>query len=201
MPTPDSLPSNSAAVTRLVHSACASSAESSVSPRIRSDAVSCGSLVLHFVAATHAVVDSRSAASPAPTPPAGCATVHPSVGSHSGNSIPHRYCRHARRSLKAHSARICPIAAFSYELQPFFSIHRLQRFFVQTQIGTSFRSRVFSPRNCLPSWAWLTSIPRTWPSSRRWCGSTHPPLAPRLPLSSLSPLASVPRSSALPGIR
>src|SRR5712692_4613256 len=39
------------------------------------------------------------------------------------------------------------------------SDHRLQRFFVQTQTATNFRSFVFSSRNCFASCAWLTSIP------------------------------------------
>jgi len=54
-PIPDSLPSSSAAVVPRAHSACVSSAGSSVRPRDRSDAVSCDSLVLRSGTTAHAI--------------------------------------------------------------------------------------------------------------------------------------------------
>ena len=54
--------------------ACTSSAGSSVPPRDKSDAVSCGSLALHFAAAAPAGGDIRNAASLAITPLTSCAT-------------------------------------------------------------------------------------------------------------------------------
>src|SRR5207237_1134626 len=46
-----------------------------------------------------------------------------------------------------------------YELHPFFRITDCSASLSRLRSATSFRSRVFSSRNCFASCAWLTSIP------------------------------------------
>src|SRR5947209_6096961 len=65
-----------------------------------------------------------------------------------------------------------------YELHPFFRITDCSASLSRLRSATSFRSRVFSSRNCFASCAWLTSIPRTSPSTRRSCALTRPLPAP-----------------------
>src|SRR5581483_1478995 len=53
-------------------------------------------------------------------------------------------------------ARVRPLV---YEPQPFFAITACSMSLSRLRSATSFRSRVFSSRNCFASCAWLTSIP------------------------------------------
>src|SRR5438445_7527154 len=76
-PTPGSPLSRPAAAVRLSGSVCASSAAGSAQPRDTPDAAVCDLPALPSGAVTLAIADSRSAASPALTPPALCAAVHP----------------------------------------------------------------------------------------------------------------------------
>jgi len=73
-PTPGSPRCAGAAATASVRSASASFDAGTVRLRDRPDTPVCGSLPRHPAATTHAAADSRSAASPAPVAPLGCAT-------------------------------------------------------------------------------------------------------------------------------
>ena len=75
-PTPDWPKSSPAAAFPRARNASASSAESSVPPLDTPDAPACGSHALPSGPTTPAVADTRSAASPAPTPPTASATAH-----------------------------------------------------------------------------------------------------------------------------
>jgi hypothetical protein len=69
-------------------SVSASFVEGSIRPPGTFDARACGSPPPPSGAATQPAVDSRSAAFPAPTPPASCAAVHPTAWFDSGNWRP-----------------------------------------------------------------------------------------------------------------
>ena len=89
----------------------------------------------HLAATAPATADTRTAASPAPTPPAACATLHPCASSGSGNSIPPSP---SARRPGAHSLRT-PIAASSrptavLRAPSVFCDQRFQHLLVQTQI-------------------------------------------------------------------
>jgi hypothetical protein len=87
-PTPGSPKSAPPAAFPSARSVSASSSGSSSRPPDTLDARACGSHALPSGPATHAAADTQSAASPAPTPPAACATAHRCVSSGSGNSTP-----------------------------------------------------------------------------------------------------------------
>jgi hypothetical protein len=87
-PIPGSPKSAPAAAFPRARNASVSFDGSSAPPRDRSDAVFCGSPVLHPVVTTHAAADTQSAASTAPTPPVACAAVHRCGLSGSSNSLP-----------------------------------------------------------------------------------------------------------------
>src|SRR5271167_4430515 len=159
-PTPGSPKSAPPAAFLRARNACASSAGSSVRHPDTRDAPACGSHALPSGPTTHAVADTRSAASPEPTPPAAFAAV---IAANALIAIArHRHRHHTARPPFTEGVLLSYLLDSRLqdrELHPFFSITHCSASLSRLRSATSFRNRVFSSRNCFASCAWLTSIP------------------------------------------